>query len=138
MRQVRVALQTHYYMLQPGNGTRYQFFITRPGLAEETYNFHTSDGDPPKTYDVIDGCGPNTVLFGILGTPRANGIYIAYEYDLENLHRRHVSFLCQQTGAQDKHTVTAVALAVGVLANDVHDLDGACEAMLRAGEILAG
>ena len=141
MQQSRTTGTINRYMLQPGDGTRYEFFIvdlsepggtwTQLGDAKETW----TGGWSPTIEGV--GSGHDYVTIGIC-MPGVQGVYEMQREALKNLYPHHVEYLHSHMNLKRKqYTVAAVLLAASVLIHDPDDLTGACAAMLKVHELFA-
>ena len=136
MKQYEVTPVTNFYRLQPGDETRYEFFITQPSNPQNGYWEDEMNTGMAKDNQVISGLEPGFVLIGI-DMPGRQGMYPTSKAKLKDLQKHHVMYMSGHMGRLNPYTVAAVLLAVGVLVENPYDLLVAAKAMLRAPEILA-
>ena len=111
MKQSKITLDTAFYCLQPGDGTRYEFFVTFPIIMPGIWEDDEGNAGWAEVEDVIRGLGPDFVLVGI-NMPGCQGIYPTSLRALKDLHRPHVMYMSNHMGGLYLYTVAAVLLAV--------------------------
>jgi hypothetical protein len=132
------------YNLQPGDGTRYQFYIAI-FLPAQT-RMQEADGlehdELIPLYELVTGVGDwleaamDFVMLGIC-MPGSQGSYEVRKSSLRNPGREFISYLAGHMSSDvDRYTLAAVVLAAGVLIDKPGALVEAAEAMLRAPELL--
>lgn len=115
----QVCLPTRAYYLEPED-IWYRFMISRL----------------PQDHDgAVFGSPKGVVLVTILD-PYWQLSYLTSIRKCQDLYKSHVAYFAGKSKDVDIDTVCAVLLAVGVLAINPDDLEGACEAMLRVSEIM--
>jgi hypothetical protein len=127
------------YALQPGDGTLYQFFLV--DLDEPCRTCVTNgSGDTYRDDWVPTVAGVASGGYMTVGIcmPGIQGVYEVPKDSGEDIIPAHwVDYVASHMGLEGKrYTVAAVLLAAAVLITDPGDLEGACQEMLRAREIL--
>jgi hypothetical protein len=107
---------TYYYLLEPGDGTRYQFNLTSCYGLEK----------------VIPGVSKEHVLVGFKNYPS----FVIKENEILEPQKHMVSYARGQTNAP-AYTIAAVLLAASILLINPENLDEACVRMRRARELLS-
>jgi hypothetical protein len=145
----------HWYCLQPGDGTRYQFGFIDPSAA---LNFTAGSVQPTKTNkneyieghhprirvpgrteyahvgDVFSGIGVNgdDYLIVVVDMPGGQGCYPVLKFSLNNIDGHIVRYYVDHTGGKlYPPTVAAVLLAVSVLMHNPSDTVKAARRMLN-------
>jgi len=122
-------IKFRYYMLQPGDATRYEIGIaplpaSASGVVRGTGNEKTT-----QEYVMI-----------LVSMPSGSGVTIVSKTALKHdVDTGHLLGYAMSHGFADVHEWTACAalLAASVLTFDPDDINGACEAMLKTVEVLA-
>lgn len=140
-----VAMLTMYrYNLQPGDGTRYQFFVVPLRIPPTAFSVEAKTGKivvPMPMYELITGVGDwqeaeqDFVMLGIC-MPSLQGSYEVRKSSLRNPHREFVGYLKGHMSNVDRYTLAAVVLAAGILVDRPDAVVEAAEAMLKAPELL--
>lgn len=124
MRQTMATLEMRRYCLQPGDGTRYEFYIVPLDGAEGVEGVIGGVGD-----------GEGFVTLGVC----MKGSQGSYEVRIRSLRDPHFPFLEYVSGQMNGvyiYTLAAVILAASVLVDRPAALQEAAEAMLRAPEFV--
>jgi hypothetical protein len=107
---------TYFYLLEPGDGTRYQFNITRcESLA-----------------GVLPGVTPKHILVGF----KDYSSFVIEEHEALDPKRYMTAYAMRQSNAP-AYTIAAVLLAASVLLKNPEDLTEACKRMLHAQKLLS-
>lgn len=124
----KVDFRSTRYNISPGDGTKYDFSIVWLG-------------EQPYSWQVVGGVGNGADFVGLIfhGISR-QGAYELRRSSLQEPHRHFIGYVLGHMGLDDSFacSISAVVLAAGVLVNDPGDLEGAADAMLRAGELAHG
>lgn len=128
------------YRMEPGDGTRYEFFIAP---LDTFWPMFCIDADGrflaghPNLDDIIAGVERDEfVTLGIL-MPSGQGVFEVTKSSLRNPARHFIGYLMSHMpGVKNAYTVAAILLACSVLVDRPSALEDAAEAMLRAPELL--
>ena len=129
------------YRMEPGDGTRYEFFIA-PLESGEMHSCRGADGTsifPMDMSDVITGVGDGGDDFVTLGIlmPSGQGVYEVRKLALRKPAAHYVDYLMgHMPGIKNAYTVAAILLACSVLVDRPLAIEEAAEAMLRTPELL--
>jgi hypothetical protein len=121
----------NWYALEPGDGTLYRFAYVCLGSLND--NRWTG-----RFGHIFPGVGDGSSYVGVLiNMPSGQGFY---ELMIDSIREPHAGFVSyvqgHMPGVRDRYTVAAVLMALSVLVDNPTDYNGACEAMLRAREIM--
>ena len=128
------------YRMEPGDGTRYEFFIA-PLDTFWPMSCINAEGrylpGHPNLDDIITGVERDEfVILGIC-MPSGQGVYEVGKFSLRNPTKPYVDYLMgHMPGVSSVYTVAAILLACSVLVDEPANLAKATEAMLRAPELL--
>jgi len=129
---IRKATEVHgkRYHLEPGDGSAYEFSITDWDLEENVSN------------GTVQGIGSGDYVTLTIHRPYTSvGSYEVSKCMLRYPHAHDVAYLRSPGHGFEtsvKYTLAAIMLAAGVLVDNPNNLDGACEEMLRAPQVLSG
>jgi hypothetical protein len=124
-----ITNEVTHYMLQPGDGTCYRFWIEKPPFYPgDAYIMGSGLGNDPQNYvyigiDMPGGCGYGCLMINHLEDDRM--LKIANDY-LASHGWQNV----------DPYTSRAVILAASILVFDSEAIEEAAEKMLKASEPL--
>jgi len=144
MKQSMAMLQMYRYMLQPGDGTAYNFYIVHFHLPLTALCIEAKTGEtiaPMSLHHLVAGVGDwdmaedNFVMLGICMSA-SQGSYEVRKSSLRNPLPHFIDYLRGKMPGVDPYTLAAVVLAAGVLVDKPDALLEAAEAMLRAPELL--
>ena len=144
MKQSMATLPMHRYSLQPGDGTRYDFYIAPFRLPPTAFCIEANTGEitsPVPLYKLVHGVGTwqeaeeDFVMLGIC-MPASQGSYEVRKSSLRNPHPHFIDYLRGKMPGVNPYTLAAVVLAARVLVDKPDALLEAAEAMLRAPELL--
>ena len=148
MRQGLATFQMRRYRLQPDDGTCYEFFICplesiTLARCVDTDEPRNEDGWCPeevmKVWDVVTGVSPGISNFVSLGIcSPGQGVYEVPKSSLRDPIGPFVGYLHGHMPGVLPYTLAAVVLACSVLVDRPAALEDACEAMLKAPELLRG
>ena len=139
-RQASAMFKMQRYRMEPGDGTRYEFFLAP---LDTFWPMSCIDAEGrflaghPNLDDIItDVERDEFVMLGIC-MPSGQGVYEMTKHHLRNPRRHDVSYLMgHMPGISSVYTVAAILFACSVLVDEPADLAKAAEAMLRAPELL--
>lgn len=124
------ATTSYLYSLEPGDGTRYHFGFTNLNLCESVIpGITTRPGGYVMITVLMSGINTGVVVLSraVLREIQKDQEYVALVLGFATSHGwQHVN----------KYTKVAVLLAMGVLVDNHGDVDGACDRMMGAGDII--
>jgi len=144
MKQSMAILQMYRYSLQPGDATKYQFYIVPFRIPPKTFCVETKTGEitaPAPLYKLVGGIGDwdeaesDFVTLGVCMST-SQGSYEVRKNSLRDPQPHFMDYLRGKMPGVDPYTLAAVVLAAGVLVDRPDAAVEASEAMLRASELL--
>lgn len=126
MNQAHGLVNMHRYMLQPGDATKYRFFLADLVSLIEVQG---------TLGQLISGTNRNYLTIGIC-MPGSQGTYEMRRNEVRDPSRSLAQYLAAHMGNADLYTVCAVLLAASVLVDDPDNLQKACEKMLEAHQMM--
>lgn len=141
MRQQSMAtFHMRRYRLEPGDGTRHEFFIVPLESGTMARNVDAEGNELSMDIgDIITGVQAKENAFVTLGIcmPSGQGVYEVRKDSLRNPSGPFVGYLMSHMpGVKNAYTIAAILLACSVLVDRPSALEDAAEAMLRAPELI--
>ena len=133
------AFRMYRYRMDPGDATRYEFFIAPLEKFASGVTVDSNGARDSRIGDLIIGVHDKEEEFVTLGIlmPSGQGVYEVRKDSLRNPARHFVDYLMgHMPGVKNAYTVAAILLACSVLVDEPANLAKAAEKMLQAHTLL--